>query len=130
MTIDELIDYVTHSPENTNPNVLRSMLGSQLSGGPALPEGANICMIIPYNEETGALEKTWQEITDILSENIICLTEKDNNILMLDTTQTDSSYIIITNNTQQIFTTNEPDGYPVSTPADLGPGSNPPTVIN
>jgi len=28
MTIDEIINYVFSSPENTNPNVLRSMLSS------------------------------------------------------------------------------------------------------
>lgn len=32
MEIDEIVDYATKSPENTNPAVLRSML-SQLSGG-------------------------------------------------------------------------------------------------
>ena len=32
MEIDEIVDYATNSPENTNPAVLRSML-SQLSGG-------------------------------------------------------------------------------------------------
>lgn len=32
MEIDEIVDYATKSPENTNPAVLRSML-SQLNGG-------------------------------------------------------------------------------------------------
>ena len=32
MTEDEIVEYATHSPENTNPAVLRDMLG-QLSGG-------------------------------------------------------------------------------------------------
>ena len=32
MEIDDILDYVKHTPENTNPNVLRGML-EQLSGG-------------------------------------------------------------------------------------------------
>jgi len=39
MTIDEIINYVFSSPENTNPNVLHSMLSS-LSGGAAESSGS------------------------------------------------------------------------------------------
>ena len=135
MTINEIIDYVTHSPENTNPNVLRSMLRNQVSGGQDIPEGAFIAMPISCNLETGTLEKTWQEIDDLLGQNIICLVSINNDILFLDTTSDTTSYIITTNNNQITFTTNEPNGYPVAISSESGegelePGSNAPINAN
>lgn len=56
MEIDEIVDYATKSPENTNPAVLRSMLG-QLSGGGS---GGGGVMAIT------TMTTTWQEVKDAL----------------------------------------------------------------
>lgn len=64
MTNEEIIKYTFSSPENTNPNVLRSMLTS-LSGGAASSSGDESivqAMKVDADMETGALNKTWQEL--------------------------------------------------------------------
>lgn len=68
MEIDEIVDYATNSPENTNPAVLRSML-SQLNGGSS-SGGYPYVIETMYDEtigEYGAVRtvKTAAEIYDI-----------------------------------------------------------------
>lgn len=61
MEIDEIVDYATKSPENTNPAVLRSML-SQLNGG-----SGGVQVFIVSVTEDGVIwtcDKTWREIAD------------------------------------------------------------------
>lgn len=61
MTINEIIDYVINSPENTNPNVLRSMLGNQVSGGQS-SDLTCIPLELIHTENEIKLNKTWNEI--------------------------------------------------------------------
>lgn len=61
-TKEEIFEYVTETPENTNPAVLRSML-NELSGGGS--GGAGLFVVnIQYNDSTGEYEvdKTLEEI--------------------------------------------------------------------
>ena len=111
MTIDEIIDYVTHSPENTNPNVLRSMLGNQVSGGQELPEGALIFLPAEVDETTMALNKTWNEI----NQGFYYI--RDNGYILILTAVEDSQendyYVIAQYAGKSIeFVTDTPDGYP------------------
>lgn len=77
MDKEYIVDYATRSPENTNKAVLRSMLDSIDEGGGGLPY-----VVIPvHRNEQGyyVLEKTWQEIYDIVSSStmaVTCLTEE------------------------------------------------------
>ncbi len=52
--MDEIINYVTNTPENTNPNVLKSMLTGISSSGGYTP------FIITYDGES--FDKTFEEI--------------------------------------------------------------------
>ena len=111
MTINEIIDYVTHSPENTNPNVLRSMLGNQVSGGQELPEGALIFLPAEVDETTMALNKTWNEI----NQGFYYI--RDNGYILILTAVEDSQendyYVIAQYAGKSIeFVTDTPDGYP------------------
>ena len=64
MTIDEIIKYAFSSPENTNPNVLRSML-SQISTSAAEPSGSgDTVQTMKVEINNGTLNKTWQEMYD------------------------------------------------------------------
>lgn len=58
MTIDEIVAYVMHTPNNTNPAVLKSML-SQLEGG---EEGMLVVNITGDDESGFATDKTFAEI--------------------------------------------------------------------
>lgn len=58
---EEIIDYVMENPNNTNPNVLRSMLG-QNGGGSS---GGNILIVTESAEYV--MSETWQTIYDTLS---------------------------------------------------------------
>ncbi len=68
MEIDEIVDYATKSPENTNPAVLRSMLG-QLSGGSGGASG----LVVTMTHESSPLgprlvgDKTYGEVYDALT---------------------------------------------------------------
>ena len=66
MEIDEIVDYATKSPENTNPAVLRSMLG-QLSGGGT--SGLVVTMTIEPSSLGPRLvgDKTYGEVYDALT---------------------------------------------------------------
>lgn len=70
MTIDEIIKYAFESPENTNPNVLRSMLNEiEGEGGDTPAPSGEETMVININDDQ--LNKTWQEINDALNQDII-----------------------------------------------------------
>ena len=56
MTEDEIVEYATHSPENTNPAVLRGML-SQLSGG-----GSSEPFVVTWDEDQNHTNVTFQEL--------------------------------------------------------------------
>ena len=81
MTEDEIVEYATHSPENTNPAVLRDMLG-QLSGG------GSAAFLICEMEGTDyhrKLDKTYGEIFAAMSEHtpvIIFGTDSSGGIIM------------------------------------------------
>lgn len=82
--MDELINYVTESPENTNPNVVRSLL-SQI---PTSGNSGEIFVIkgtLEYFEEEDeeyiVSNKTFREISDAVSRKdfiVVIATEQDN----------------------------------------------------
>lgn len=59
--MDELIDYVTESPENTNPNVVRSLV-SQISTGSESGDLFMITLTSDGNNEHPTSDKTVREI--------------------------------------------------------------------
>ena len=86
MDKEYIVDYVTRSPENTNKAVLRGMLDS-IDGG----EGGLPYVVIPvHSNEQGyyVLEKTWQEIYDIVSSGTMAVTCMTNEITSPVTQQT------------------------------------------
>ena len=55
--MEEIIDYVTETPQNTNPNVLKGMLNKLASGEGGESGGSSILVVECYHEvdtETGA----------------------------------------------------------------------------
>lgn len=82
--MDDIIDYIMQSPENTNPNVLRDMLENN-NGGSGINSMLNVQMF--YEEtKTGArtyLDHTWQEIWDAYPF-INIITEEEGNVLKLN----------------------------------------------
>ena len=60
MTIDEIIAYIMHTPENTNPAILREQLNSIASsenaGAGALPSDLAIINIDVTEENTVAIQ--------------------------------------------------------------------------
>ena len=123
MTINEIIDYATHSPENTNPNVLKSMLDSINSGGQELPEDALIYLPTEVeidDEDIYTLTKTWQEI----AQNNYYI-KIDSTYLLLLPDQSHGSYYIdaLSLDTHEIethFYAKTPQDYP-STGDEEGP---------
>lgn len=83
--MDNIIDYVTNTPSNSNPNVLRDMLQTNSGSGGS---GGNIMVIRPANVDkeisigapdsttyvnvnmTITYDKTWQEVYDALAADI------------------------------------------------------------
>ena len=61
MTPEEIITYVNNTPENTNPNVLRSMLGQLQTGGYNFPSGGEIGQ---YLKKIGATDQdiAWADV--------------------------------------------------------------------
>lgn len=57
--MDEVVNYVMETPGNTNPNVLRGLLGKS-GGGNVLIVNMNI----NQETQTATLDKTWREIYD------------------------------------------------------------------
>ena len=127
MTINEIIDYVVNSPENTNPNVLRSILGNQVSGGQELPEGALVCLPVEVDETTNTLNKTWNEI----NQGFYYMRDDDGYILILtavENSQENNYYIIAQYAGNSIeFVTDTPDGYPTLYIMPINP-NNPPIM--
>lgn len=65
--MEEIINSVMQSPENTNPNVLRSQLQG-ISGG----SGGGV-MVVGVNYETNRLDKTAREIMDAMLQKSVCI---------------------------------------------------------
>ena len=65
-TKEEIFEYVTNSPENTNPAVLRSLLNSLDSGGGS---NAPFVVTITATSESVTADKTFAEITAALEAN-------------------------------------------------------------
>ena len=67
MTKNEIVKYIFSTPENTNPNVLRSML-NEIDGGSGDTPSVQVVTI-----ESDQMQMTWQEINDVLSNNTILI---------------------------------------------------------
>lgn len=63
MEIDEIVDYATNSPENTNPAVLRSML-SQLNSG---SDVMWVTLTVNHDTDTYSVDKTNAEILNAVN---------------------------------------------------------------
>lgn len=63
MTTDEIVKYVFSTPENTNPNVLKSML-QQINSENGNQLNNNTQVIELHIDENKTLDMTWQEIND------------------------------------------------------------------
>ena len=92
--MDEIIDYIMATPENTNPNVLRGVLENNNSSLPSITADDNGKVLTVVNGawdkaqpsgsfiinatndgETGAhvLDKTWNEINTVFGNGVICI---------------------------------------------------------
>ena len=69
MTKEEIVKYVTSSPENTNPNVLEGMLDELLNS-----KGGDSVFIVNLQDDT--LDKRWAEIK-AASESTIVVAKED-----------------------------------------------------
>jgi len=77
VSIDDIVNYVFSSPENSNPNVLRSML-SELNGGSSNNDVITMKVnIIIDSDENVYLDKTWQELYDAFNAGKILYTIYD-----------------------------------------------------
>ena len=74
MTEDEIVEYATHSPENTNPAVLRGML-SQLSGG-----GSSEPFVVTWDEDQNHTNVTFQELKQALESGRVCYFRAPQNV--------------------------------------------------
>lgn len=75
----EILDYVMNSPGNTNPSVLKGLLGNTADGGSS---GGVFMVEEEYDETTNTvtLKATWQEIYDAFNSGKLVATyytEKD-----------------------------------------------------
>ena len=73
MTKDEILDYATQSPQNTNRAVLSGMLNALVGsegGGGVLAVLSGYIYIEEDDDYVTRLNKTWQEIYDALSAGI------------------------------------------------------------
>lgn len=92
MTINEIIDYVTHSPENTNPNVLKSMLGDISLGGQSSDLTCIPLELTPTETEV-KLNKTWNEIYEA-PETTIYYIFMDNTLFIAFAFEQNGTYIV------------------------------------
>lgn len=129
MTIDEIINYVFSSPENTNPNVLHSMLSS-LSGGAAESSGSesDVQLMKVEIDDNGILNKTWQEMYDAALAGAIIYTEDEGDkcyFMNFAVSDNSESYVVVlvTSTNQTIwFSTDTASGYPQdATLSPVGP---------
>lgn len=78
MTEDEIVEYVTHTPENTNPAVLRSMLQQYNNGS-----GGNGTLIVnellDESSQTTILDKNWNEIKTAFDNGQVAIIKYSNN---------------------------------------------------
>lgn len=139
---EEIIDYVMESPDNTNPNVLRSMLGNgggsyvlpvasaDTLGGVKVGSGLSITDgvlsvsggggggALVVTDTGGTLDKTWQEIHD--AAPLVWLTDGEGGFNLLNSVfEDDGDYCINfvspqpSKNTIVTYVASSADGYPV-----------------
>lgn len=115
--MDELVNYVTESPENTNPNVVRS-LASQMTTG-----GSSGVFIVYANE--GVLDRTLREIqqavatspviihsvTDASREEDLMLIIKD--YIVNEVRSGEGGYRVDAQNMDGYYKTSNLDDYPI-----------------
>lgn len=75
MTKEEILDYITSTPENANRRVLSDMIDELISssGGGGGGLIANITIAQSGVVETYTLDKTWQEINDAMTSGKLVL---------------------------------------------------------
>ena len=71
MDKNDILDYVTETPGNTNRAVLGSMLDSFTGGG-----GTNT-LVVGVDPETYTLDKTWNEINNAFPNVYVSITTED-----------------------------------------------------
>ena len=138
MGTDEIFNYVMETPENTNPNVLRSLLNN-LDSGTSLPDdpaqdgtynlqntvssgtgtlswasgSSGGGVLVVHEDENKALDKTWQEIHDAMLQGLVVIssTDGDNSFLTVCTQvqNNEVEYFVISNDS---YVTDSPNGYP------------------
>lgn len=97
-TKEKIFEYVTNSPENTNPAVLRSLLNSLDGGGGS---NAPFVVTITATRESVTADKTYAEIAAAL---------EDNQRILLNWINSNSGYAFTSaNNISLSFTTDNPN---------------------
>ena len=132
MTMDEIINYAIHSPENSNPNVLRSML-NQISSENG--DSSNDIEVIDFNvsmEAPYTLDITWQEVYDALSRGAIIRSTRGRNPSYIITADNFVNEYTVTvagmHSNYDTFVAETTSDYPILTTSESLPGGNTPPI--
>ena len=123
----EILDYVRNTPGNTNPSVLKGLLGNMTEGS----SGGLVVHAIEYYPYAFDLDKTWKEIYDALASGvhvtIICpphyfMSQNENDTMALsvvsafsvnDGNTTQYEVAVINGGYQEVFVVvDDENGYP------------------
>lgn len=111
MDKNDILDYVTETPGNTNRAVLGSMLDSFAGGG------GSDTLVVEMNLETGSLDKTWNEINNAFPNVYVSMTNEDEigKTQIASVSVIEGEYIVDVLGGQDyttVFLTDSADGYP------------------
>ena len=119
--MDELVNYVTETPENTNPNVVRSLASSISTAGDSSSGIMIVNAISDISTGTYTLDRTFREIAEAVKTGpvIIYQIELYGNDGLMAVTSTvtnvyyeDSYFYVQGDKDYYEFTTEVLDGYP------------------
>lgn len=112
MDIEDIVNYVQKTPDNTNPNMLRNMLNNMNSSKP----------LIVHVSDNWTLDKTWREMYDYyLNKGFVIGLQKFNEeaeffnigIIMSMMINNDNYYLFsFAGNNMAAFVAASPDDYP------------------
>ena len=91
MTKDELVSYVLNSPENTNPNVFKSLLdtyvsenGGGSSGGDSNFSTATLTVTNTGEDETTIMAHGMFIVDDLMTSSVEVATTKEISVILYD----------------------------------------------
>lgn len=101
--MEEIINYLNKTPENTNPNVLKDMVSSGSSSG----SNSGNLFLVTMDVDSGESDKTFQETYDafIGGENVIIYDEAlgyYNTIISAMLSEENTTYGFITSNSMYV----------------------------